>query len=229
MVTKKLLVSITGRTKKDWQKKLREINQYRVKEVGLFLEMLNTRERQGIFPALKNSCIKEIPLVHIRTDTSKQDIAWLKKNFSVKYFTMHEEHFHILNKWRGYYKNLYLEMNTDDHIDKYVKVEKIGGFCIDLAHFKREVTDQDKEYRYIVEKIGKARIACNHVSGYNYNRNKDLHTVKSIRDFDYLFTLPHNLFGQVMAFEHFTNIKKQLQYKKLLKKSIPKKLGFKIT
>ena len=140
MTTKQLIVSITGRKKKDWQNKLKEINQYQIKEIGLFLEIFSPRERAGLLEALKNSCVKRIPLVHIRSDTTKKEIAYLKKNFQSKYFTIHESHFHILKKWRGFFKNLYLEMNTDNYIAKYVNVEKIGGFCIDLAHFKKEVT-----------------------------------------------------------------------------------------
>ena len=228
MLTKKLIVSITGRKKKDWQNKLKEINHYQIKEVGLFLEIFSSRERAGLLEELKNSCVKKIPLVHIRSDTTKKEIACLKKNFQSKYFTIHESHFHILKQWRGFYKDLYLEMNTDDRVAKYVNVEKIGGFCIDFAHFKKEVTKQTKEYRYIVEEMGKVKFVCNHVSGYSYSRNTDLHTVKSARDFDYLATLPHNLFGRVMAFEYFNSIKEQLKYQKLLKKSLPKKLGFKI-
>jgi len=228
MLTKKLIVSLTGRKKKDWQNKLKEINQHRLQEIGLFMEVFSLRERAGLLEALKNSCVKKIPLVHIRSDTTKQEILFLKKNFGSRYFTIHEPHFHILKQWRGYYQNLYLELNTDDHLAKYVNVEKIGGFCVDLAHFKKEVTKQIKEYRYTIEEIGKVKFACNHVSGYSYSRNTDLHTIKSVRDFDYLATLPHNLFGQVMAFEFFNPIKEQLKYQKLLKKSLKKKLGFKI-
>jgi len=228
MPTKKLIVSITGRKKKDWRNKLKEINKYQIKEIGLFMEIFSPRERAGLLEVLKNSCVKKIPLVHIRSDTTKKEIAYLKRFFKSKYFTIHESHFHILKKWRGFYKDLYLEMNTDDRVAKYVNVEKIGGFCIDLAHFKKEVTKQTKEYRYITEEMGKVKFACNHISGYSYNRNTDLHTVKSVRDFDYLSTLPHNLFGSIMAFEFFNSIKEQLKYKKLLKKSLSKKLGFKI-
>ena len=190
--------------------------------------MLSPRERRGILPALQNSCVKKIPLVHIRHDTTKKEISFLIKHFSSKYFTIHEPHFHILDKWRGYYKKLYLEMNNDDHVAKYVNVEKIGGFCIDLAHFKVEVTKQTKEYRYVVEEMGRAKFSCNHLSGYSNKRNKDLHTIRSVRDFIYLKTLPHNLFGPIIAFEVFNSIEDQLKYKNYLKKSLRKWLGFKI-
>jgi len=228
MFKSRLIVSITARTKKEWQDKLKEINKYKIKEIGLFFESLTVRERDGLLASLKNSTVKIIPLVHIRDDTTKQEISFLVKHFQSRYFTIHESHFHKLKRWRGYYKELYLETNTDDRLAKYVDVEEIGGFCVDLAHFKKEVTKQTKEYRYIVEEMGKVKFACNHLSGYSYRRNQDLHEVKSMRDFDYLKTLPHNIFGRVIAFEIFNPIKDQLKYQKHLKKLLKKYLRFKI-
>lgn len=218
----KLIVSITARTKGEWLDKLKEINKYKIKEIGLFLESLTPREREGLLASLKNSTVKKIPLVHIRDDTTKQEISFLIKHFKSRYFTIHESHFHILKRWRGYYKKLYLETNTDDRLARYVDVEEIGGFCVDLAHFKKEVTKQTKEYRYIVEEIGRVKFACNHLSGYSYRQNKDLHEVKSIRDFDYLKTLPHNIFGHVITFEIYNSIKDQLKYQKHLKRLFQK-------
>lgn len=97
MTTKKLIVSITGRTKRACQKKLKEVNKHKIKEIALFFEMLKPRERRGILTALKHSCVKKIPLVHLRKDTTKQEIAFLIKHFGSKYFTIHEPHFQILN------------------------------------------------------------------------------------------------------------------------------------
>ena len=144
MLTKKLVVSITGCTSKEWQQKLKEINQYKINEICLFLEAFPKKEQRGLLPALKKSVVKKIPLVHIRNDTTKQEINFFIKHFGSRFFTIHERHFHILKKWRGYYKKLYLETNYDNRLAHYVDVEEIGGFCVDLAHFKKEVTSQTK-------------------------------------------------------------------------------------
>ncbi|MBU0598618.1 hypothetical protein KKF61_06565 [Patescibacteria group bacterium] len=229
MPPKKLIVSITGYSKADWRKKLQEAKQYRLKEIGLFIESFSVRQRQGLLDALKNSCVKKIPLVHIRDDITKQEIAFLKKHFQTKYFTIHEPHFHILDKWRGYYKDLYLELNTDDRMKKYVSVKKIGGFCTDLAHFNVEVVKQSKEYRYTVDHLGKTKVGCNHLSGYSPVRNTDLHTISSVKDFDYLASLPHAVFGRVIAFEIYNSIREQLNYLPHIKKLLQDKLNFEIT
>ncbi len=229
MKPKKLLVSITGRQKKDWQNKLAEIKSHTITEAALFMEIFSPRERNGLQSALLNSPLKKIPLAHLRQDTTKDEIRFLKNKFGCQYFTIHEDHFSkAIKQWKGHYQNLYLELNTDNQLARYVRVEQIGGFCIDLAHFMKEQTKQTKEYRYIIEKLGSVTTACNHISGYSYHRNKDLHTVTSIRDFDYLYKLPHNLFGNVMAIEVFNSIKEQLRYRSLLKKALTSKMNFRI-
>ena len=228
MAVKKLIVSITGRKKKDWLDKLKEIDRYKIKEVALFMQLFPPSQKKGLLKALKNSSIKKIPLVHIREDTTKKEIDFLTKHFSSRYFTIHEYLFNRLTNWRGDYQKLYLEMSTDDRVAPYVQVEKIGGFCIDLAHYKKQAVWQTKDYVYIVEHLQNIDCSCNHLSGYSYKTNLDLHTVTSVRDFDYIYQLPHNLFGKVIALEIFNPIREQIKYQKLLKKSIKKKLGFTI-
>ena len=44
-----ILVSITGRTKKEWQDKLREINDLKIPEIALFLELYEKEEKQKIY------------------------------------------------------------------------------------------------------------------------------------------------------------------------------------
>jgi hypothetical protein len=39
-----------------------------------------------------------------------------------------------------------LEFNNDDFVSKDVKVENIGGFCIDLSHFKKGEISKHKNF-----------------------------------------------------------------------------------
>jgi len=230
MNKKKLLVSITGRKKKDWQKKLKEIEKYQITEIALFVEIFDKKERIGLLEALENSCVKKIPLVHIRNNSTHKELKILYNKFGARYFTIHEKHFNkkIIKHWRGFYKNLYLEMNTDDNVPPKVKVENIGGFCTDLAHYKKQVTLQVQEYIYIVEHLNKTKTGCNHLSGYSYKRIKDLHAVKSVSEFNYIKTLPRNIFGDIIAFEIFNSIEDQLRYLPKVKKILQHDLKFKI-
>jgi hypothetical protein len=56
---KRFLLSITGRTKKDWQNKLNECEKLEIKRVALFLEFYTKKQRQEIYSALLNSNIKK--------------------------------------------------------------------------------------------------------------------------------------------------------------------------
>lgn len=215
----RILVSITGNKDSDWQSKLAEIKKYKITKVALFVEGFTKAQRKRIYAALLKSNIKQIPLVHIRHDTTKDELNFLAENFGSKYFTIHEEGFDHLTDWKGYYKQLFLEMNTDNFVSNKVKVEKIGGFCIDLSHFKVEEAKQSEEFNYVIKRMkNKKLFACNHLNGYSYLKNTDVHTIKSLKEFDYLPTLPSFLFGKVMGIETYNSIAEQLKFKKYVMK-----------
>ena len=211
---KRILVSITGRTQKEWESKLEEIENQKIKTIALFLEIYSLSQRKKIYKALLSSKIKKIPLVHIKNGMKKQELEFLEKNFKTKCFTIHESSFNYLQDWKGFNKKLFLEMNKDNRISKKVDVKKIGGFCIDLSHFKAEEEMWSKEFEYIIKrcKIYKY-FKCNHLNGYDYKTNSDIHTVTNLKQFSYLKTLPKFVFGKYIALETFNTIKEQLKFK----------------
>lgn len=217
----KILVSITGSKDKDWEDKLRDIDKFRISKIALFLECFELSQRRKIYKALLKSTVKEIPLVHIKNDMKKGELDFLAKNFKSRYFTIHENSFEFLDKWQGFHKRLFLEMNKDNFIAQSVKVNKIGGFCIDLAHFKAASYDHTNEFKYIIRRRRVHHyFACNHLNGYNPEKNSDMHTVKSLKDFDYLKTLPKFLFGKAIGLETKNSISEQLKFKKYLTKML---------
>jgi len=221
--SKRILIGITGTKERDWKNKLEEIDRFKINRVSLFLESFKKTQREKIYSALLNSKIKEIPLVHIRNDMEKEELVFLKKNFNSFYFTIHESGFKLIEKWKGFYKDLYLEMNMDSYISQLVEVEKIGGFCIDLSHFKVEMVKFSKEFAYIFERRKTSHyFDCNHLNGYCPKKNDDLHFIKSLKDFDYLKTLPKFIFGDIIALEVYNSISQQLEFKKYLSKLLNK-------
>src|SRR3989344_4383251 len=114
-------------------------------------------------------------------------------------------------------------MDYNGEIDKNVKVGRIGGFCVDLAHFKAAIARGSEEAYYIFTRKNKIKFACNHLSGFSSQKNRDLHTVTSLKDFDYLTSLPKWVFGEVIALEIDNSIEEQLKFKeyliKILKRS----------
>ena len=156
----------------------------------------------------------------------KAELDFLQKRYKTKYFTCHEENFahHDIENWKGFYKNMYLEMNFDNFVSKKVKVEKIGGFCIDLAHFKCGLEKLSKDFEYVFKRKATHKyFKCNHVNGWDPKKNIDMHTIKSLKDFDYLKTFPQFVLGNYIALGTFNPIKEQLEFKKYLTALLLKK------
>ena len=107
-------------------------------------------------------------------------------------------------------------MNADNYVSEKVIVEKIGGFCVDLSHFKIAQAKFTKDFEYVHYKKGKADFSCNHLNGYDAKKNSDMHIVKCSKDFDYLKTLPKFLFGKIIAIEADSGIFEQVKFKKYL-------------
>jgi len=213
----RILISITGNKNAQWRNKLKEIEKFGVAKIALFLSRFDKSQRKKIYKSLLDSKIKEIPLVHIRNDMKKEELIFLAENFKASCFTIHENGFRFLKKWEGFHKSLFLEMDVDNFVSQSVEVAKIGGFCVDLAHFKIAATKWSKEFEYIFGKKNTQKyFICNHLSGYSPAENKDLHIVKDINDFNYIATLPKFLFGKIIAIEVDNSIAEQLKFKEYL-------------
>jgi hypothetical protein len=215
----KIILSITGGTAEDCLNKINEADKMKLSEIALFLERIDARGRRQVYARLKNSGITSIPLVHLRRDMTRAEVKMLADNYRVKYFTIHEDHFKVIKKWRGFYRQLYLEMSTDDYVARNVKVEKIGGFCVDLAHYKKQQVLDNKDFKYVHDRENKPQLfACNHLSGYDPKINTDLHRVKANKDFVYLKKLPPVIFGRLIAMEIDNYLAEQNVFRKYVER-----------
>ncbi len=124
-----LFVSITGEENENWQRQIREINEYGIEEAAVFVERFRKEQREPLYRALLKSDIEKVPLVHLRHDVAVEEIDFFVNNFSTPYFNIHEETFYFLDKWKKYWDKIYLEMNADSKIPGNVEIKKIGGFC----------------------------------------------------------------------------------------------------
>lgn len=214
---KRILLGITGE-KNDWEEKMNDISKLGISKAALFLEKFDQGQRKKIYRALLDSTLKNIPLCHIRNDMEIEELVFMEAKFKTKYFTVHESSFSFIQKWKGFEKKLFLEMNYDDSVPRKVVIERLGGFCIDLSHFKVAQKNFSRDFEYVYYKKAAAKFSCNHLNGYNAKKNSDMHTIKSQKDFDYLKTLPRFLFGKVMAIEVENGIMEQMKFKNYLVK-----------
>jgi len=212
---KKIFVSVTGEND-DWRGKIEEVNNFKITAVAVFIERLEKESRRELYAALLQSCVKSVPLVHLRHDAGVDEMDFFIKNFGTQIFNIHEANFDTLEKWKGYWDKLYLEMNYDSKIPENVDIDKIGGFCVDLAHLKAAIARGSDEAFYIISRKNKIKTTSNHLSGYSLDKNEDIHFVENLKDFDYLTTLPECAFGQVIAMEVDNCVSDQMKFKEYI-------------
>jgi len=224
-LSKRILIGVTGKTSKDWEEKLLGIEKNKINEFALFLEMFNKKERRKIYSALLSMNAKRIPFVHIKNEMEKFELKLLQDNFGTEYFNMHENSFPYINRWEGFHKKILVEFNYNNKIPPYVHVEKMGGFCIDLSHFKASQILWTSEFEYIYKRKKHTEwFIANHLNGFDPVKIKDKHTITSIKDFDYLKTLPKFLFGKYIVLEVFNSINEQILFKEYLIKLLKGKI-----
>lgn len=210
-----VLVSIAGCGAETLIAKIKELDRYKIDTAALFLTMVDKSERKSVYKALLESNIKRIPFVHLRNDMSVQEINLLEQNFQPSYYNIHETGFRYYHKWPKIAPKIYLELGGLGKHNPAAKVEKLAGFCIDLAHFKVGEVGGSETYRYAVSKKKcKSLFACNHLNGYDARKNNCNHHPHTIRQFDFLQDLPSYLFGKLIALEMENPIKEQLVWRK---------------
>lgn len=212
-----LLVSVTGSRREDWQGKLKEIDNYGLEQAALFLSRFERPERAKIYQALLDSKVKEWPLIHMRNDMDQEELRLLDKHFHVRFFNFHESGFMFLNRWPNFHHKILLETNTDNILSPLVQVERIGGFCIDLAHFKATQINKTKEYKYTMSYRDRPELfVANHLGGYDEQANADLHHIGDLSEFNYLKELPSFIFSPLIALELENSIAEQLSFRDYL-------------
>jgi hypothetical protein len=225
MDSNKLLIGLTGRNAREVIKKIHNAEKFGITRAALFLEFLSKKQREKVYKILKKTKIKDLPLVHIRHDINKDEIKFLKEKFKTKCFNIHTFGLNNLEKWAPFQKDLYLELHYHNNPIDEKNFQKIGGFCIDLSHFKASQDRKTSEYEFIMKKKNEKKLFVgNHLNGYSKWRKIDKHRVLSKKQFNYLLTLPNFLFGDYIALEMFNSVKKQIKYKEYLLKLLKDKL-----
>ena len=131
---KKVYLSLTGYDYATFERKFKEVQKFGINEICVFLSALNHNHHKYVLEKLLKSKIKYIPLVHICDKTTKAEIEFFKKNFKTKYFNIHNQSLLDIEKYQPHLKNILLETHPEVVFDE-IGLSKIGGFCIDAAHF----------------------------------------------------------------------------------------------
>lgn len=213
-IKNKIFFGITGQKPGDWESKIKELDTLKIREATLFLSSCKPNWRPKVYKKLLDSKINYIPMLHLRHDMEKEELEFFFKKFKTRYFTIHQDHFTHLENWRGYFKYLYLEFGLPlNKINKTTDINKIGGLCVDCSHYMFEKKAKMIEADYIDKRKNRQKLfGCNHLNGYNYIKNSDVHKISSVKDFDYIRELPEYIFGDIIGLEMENSIIEQAKY-----------------
>jgi hypothetical protein len=234
MNKRKILVSITTITKKeglDWQAKIKEINELGITEVALFPTCLNGEKRKILYDLLEKSCIKSIPLVHIRNSMTPEELEYLVSNYGTKIFNTHTGVERPMAHDYSKYKKIISFENTCHAFDEE-EIKNFGGICLDFSHLENDRLSQKERFEKSVKVLEKYTPVCNHVAPVKKNNHwetgikemrYDEHWLGDLSELDYLKRYPLRYFSPLIALEMENSIKEQLKAKEYVEKLIKDK------
>lgn len=229
----KILLGLTTTPRSDWQDKIREIEEFSIKEIALFPTGLDLEQREKLYELLANSAIQQIPHAHIRDDMEAWELELLTKKYKTFLFNIHysDKFVKKLSEFKKYLSNIYIENNFEIS-NEYIKLlNKVGGICFDLAHYD-DLWSLRKfpSYAKLPALLKEYPIGCCHVSAirkipvpYNswdirfpgINEIYSCHLLEKISEIDYVNKYVEYLPNYV-SIELENSFKEQLTVKKRL-------------
>ena len=212
------LTTITTTRGSNWREKIEEINKLGLKEIALFPTCLQKKERKELYNLLKNSSIKNIPILHLRSDMELWELDYFIENYGTKVFNIHMQIEHPLiydySKYKNsiYIENIYYPFNEEE-------LKKFGGICCDFAHLENDRLLDKKKFQHDIKIIEKYPIGSNHISAVKKFTHIDEigkiryddHHLEDLSELDYLKRYSLKYFSPFIAIELANSIKDQLK------------------
>jgi len=226
----KLLPTITTITGSNWKDKINEVRELRLEEIALFPTCLNKEQRKTLYSLLKQTSVKRIPFVHLRTDMDVEELEYLVKEYDVSVFNVHsEKEYPIPREWLVKFRELICIENTHTPLDEN-EIKNFGGICLDLAHLENLRILEPEKYAEQMEIINKFPIKCNHISvikkDFSFVDEKkrklayDSHFMDNVFELDYLKNYSKKYFSEYCAIELENSISEQLEAIEYIKKIV---------
>lgn len=215
----KVLPSITSITHQ-WEEKLREVKNLKLKEVCLFLTCLEEKERERLYKLLAETSVEAVPFVHLRSDMPTKELDFLVKKYKTEAFNIHSEReFPVLCDHGKYKKIIYIE-NTYNTFDEE-ELKRYGGICLDFSHLDNDRILSPERYHQAEEALKKYPIGCCHISAMKREKSRDecgelrysSHHLADLSELDYLERYPLEYFAPLIAIELENSIEEQLKAK----------------
>jgi len=232
----KILLGLTTTKGSDWRGKVKEIDKLGLKEIALFPTCLKIKERRELYKSLEKTNLKEIPVVHLRHDFKKWELAYLIKRFKTKSFNTHFDKVNknFLAASKGNLKKVYLENHIDFSNDSFHLLDIFAGLCLDVSHWHDYNQIQKLgNYKKFPGILKKYKIGFCHISAMgekpvfeieNKRRVKhyNSHWLRDLSELDYVKKYVKYL-PEFCAIELENPLEEQLEAKRYLEKIIFRK------
>lgn len=214
---KRVLIGVTTSPYSNWEKKIRELDKYKIKEIAFFPTFLAQKQRKKAYSLLEKTGLQRIPHVHLRHDMDLWEIEYFIDKYKTKLFNTHPEKrgFNILKKFEKYkdliyIENLFMPESNALFSEENLKKKSIAGICLDFAHLERERILSKDEYQRKIGLVNKHKIGCNHISAIAPKpriekifgwKSYDQHTYDDLSEFDYIKKYPLSYFANYISME----------------------------
>jgi len=180
------LPTITSIT--DWRGKIREAADLGLKRVCFFPTAIEPAARQEAYRLLWDAGIREIPFIHLRSDFTPDEVAFLMERFGTERFNIHpaalHPMFHDLSALRD---RIYME-NNEDLTEGDLRAW--AGICLDVSHHENERLRGTSVFGELEERLKTTPVGCWHVSAIRPesrpNGHFDAHVLASLSELNYV-------------------------------------------
>lgn len=208
----KIYPTITTIYEGEWKNKIKEVNELGIEEICVFPTNIEKEERKELYKSIKESSIKKVPFVHLRSDMDIDELDFFVNEFGTEVFNIHSGNKYPLIHDYSKYKDIIFVENHYGKTDEDL-VNKFAGVCIDLAHLENTRRTSKENFEYNKDLIERHRIGCVHISAIREEEREgryDSHTFKQLSEFDYVLDHKEYLRG-ICAIELENSIREQLK------------------
>jgi hypothetical protein len=212
----KIIPSITTSNFEITEIQLNEVeNNSSLREFGLFLTGMHVKDdRMKLMQRLKDLGDCVIPLVHIRIDSTPEELDFCLNNFSTEWFNLHGIHQDVFVTSDIYsYRHYILAENS--RVLTRLQLEHFAGICLDLSHYREDLLNRRNHFHELKESLNMYPIYCNHISSVRKDRKNwySEHIGNYESDFDYLKAAPKEYWGTSCSCMELENsMKKQGEF-----------------
>lgn len=211
-------------THDNWEGQMAEVKALGLTEICLFPTCLNPIERQKLYKLLEETKVTYIPLVHLRHDSTADEISYFMKCYGKPHFNIHtqlETPFRLLNDLSKFNKYIYVETGCVEFVEE--ELEKYAGICLDTAHVESFRLIKNKLYGAHLATLEKFPIGIVHLSAisakelkldyeppYKERHHYDVHHFENLRELNYVKRYQKYL-PEIIALELANPITEQLK------------------